>query len=600
MAAYFRGSIWSLVLSALLALALVGCGDGKVNTNVDQSRNDRDETAPNRSDQFFMVPAGERDFIGNVTESVPLKVFLYETETGDAAEGQPISFEIVESDEAQEASLSALNSETGSDGSAAIDLRLGSAPGEVKVRANHESANAVDFTVDIQPLETGDLEITLENAGASSMQLNDIDLRLYRDGDYSCSEFRPLNPREDGELSTYVAGTTNETASFEDLGTRQRFMVTAIGRGDAGQIAGAGCIEDISIEADQVTTKELLLQLIPLNPVGRYDVTSHWDFSQAVAESGSVGSTIMRVLDIFENPGQALYDETVRLLRNFIGIGASVMDTFLSVTGLDDEFVDLVNGVVENNETLRRIRDAGRDLRDVIANLEVHSELTIGKMTSDYEFRGTDNWLGITLYWRWDCDENAPSDCGAINIEADGDGDFGELGVVSSEWRGQLDGYNRMVIQRHPISLRYGRLIMYILNEVILPEMTDGNAHSLSEAFTYWVCDGMGSAITGSDGEICAAGYCVTDDDISGVCENAGSTVFGFADLLVSNLEYDVGLTVGGEADLVETTSDGFVDFLENGIYDGVMQNSDIGQTQGSPVEATWSGERRDFDTDNL
>jgi hypothetical protein len=593
------------VLVALLGLSLVGCGDSSVNTNVDQSRNETNNSSgPRLGDEFLLIPAGEPQIIGNVTESIELKVLLFSRTTGDAVKNQNIAFEIIEPVDGGEASLSSYNSTTAEDGSASVELRLGAQPTSLVVRAEHEASNGVDFEVEVTPLETGDLELTMVNTGASSMPLRDIDIRLYRDGSYSCREFRPLSPRESGELATEVAGTTQQTVSFDGLGTQQRFLVTAVGRGEAGQIAGAGCVEDIGIEADQITRKEILLQLIPLNPVGRYDVTSHWDFSQALEDSGTVGSTIMRVLNVFENPGQTLYDETMNLLQSFLGIGGSALNTFLDLTGLDDQFVGIVNDFVENNDSLRRIRDAGRDLRDVVANLEVHSELTIGKMSSDYEFQGTDNWLGITLYWRWNCDDTSPPDCGAINIQADGDGDFGDLGVLSSTWTGRVVAYNNLQIDAHPLSLRYGQLIMYMLNDVILPEITNGNANSLSEAFSYWVCDGLGTAITGSDGEICVdVGVwdgCVYDQDISGICESASGTVFSFADLLVSNLEYDIGMRIGGEGLLVETTSDGFVDFIEEGVYDGTMQNSDIGQTQASQISATFEAERIDFETDNL
>lgn len=606
MAASYRRISLSLVLSALLGLILVGCGDGKVNTNVDQSRTDdsNNGSGPRLGDDYFLVPAGETHLVGNVTETVTLKVFLYSRSTGDPVPNTSIAYDILEQPEGDAANLSAFNGTTDDEGAAAVDLRLGANEGTIKVRAEHADSNSVDFSVDVRPLETGDLELTMVNTGASVMPLSDIDIRLYRNGDTSCAEFRPLSQRESGELETYVAGTTNERVTFDDLGTRQRFLVTAVAKGTEGQLAAGGCVEDIEIHADDVTEKEILLQLVPLNPVGRYDVTSHWDFTQALEDSGTVGSTIMRVLNLFENPGQTLYDETMNLLQNFLGVGGSAMDTILSVTGLEGQFVGIVNNFVENNDTLRRIRDAGRDLRDVVANLEVHSELTIGKMSSNYEFRGTDNWLGITLYWRWNCDANSPPDCGAIDITADANGDFGDLGVLSSEWTGRVVAYNQLQIDSHPLSLRYGRLIIYILNEVILPQLTDGNAHSMSEAFSYWVCSGLGTAITGSDGEMCIDvavwSGCIYDQDISGVCENASSTVFSFADLLVQNLEYDVGMRIGGEGKLIETTSDGFVDSIVDGVFEGTMQNTDLGQTQASDISATWEAERIDFDTDNL
>ncbi|QDG54709.1 hypothetical protein FIV42_29385 [Persicimonas caeni] len=604
MAAKFRTVSLYLLLIALSGVSLFGCGDGAVNTNVDQSRADEDGTAPQLGDDYFMVPAGATDLIGNVTETVELKVFLYKKTTGEPAFNQNIAFEIIEPVDQTDTTLSAFNSATSEDGGASVDLRLGAQPQTLKVKADHGSSNGVTFTVDIRPLETGDLEITMVNTGASVMQLADIDLRLYRDGDYSCSEFRPLSPREEGDLSTYVAGTISERVKFEELGTRERFMVTAVGRGDRGQIAGAGCIEDIEIRPDEITRKELLLQLIPLNPVGRYDVTSHWDFSQALEDSGAVGSTIMRILDFFENPGQTLYDEVMNLLQQFLGLGGTAMDQFLSLTGLEDDFVNMVNNWINNNDALAPLMRAGQDLRNVVANLEVHSELTIGKMSSNYEFRGTDNWLGITLYWRWDCDANSPPDCGAINIQADADGDFGDLGIMSSEWTGRVAAYNQLQIDMHPLSLRYGRLIMYILNDVIIPELTDGNASSLSEAFSYWICDGLGTSITGSDGEMCVDlavwDGCIYDHQISGFCQNASSTVFSLADMLVRNLEYDLGMRIGGEGVLVETTSDGFVDFIEEGKFDGFMQNADLNQSQASPISADFEAERIDFDTDNL
>jgi hypothetical protein len=595
MAFFSRRISLSLLSVALLGLVLAGCNDGTVNTNAEKRENNGG-TAPQASDQYFMVPAGSTDLLGNVTEPVRLQVFMYSTRTGDAVPDQRISFEIL-SDDSEQATLSAMNGLTDEDGLATVELRPSAEPSQVSVQANHDSANAVDFQVDFEPLETGDLTVTLTNSGASILNLSDIDTRLYRDSQTSCAEFRPLSPRHPDELATYVAGTVNEDVEFNDLGTRQRFMVTAVARGSAGQIAAAGCADGINIDAEQVTEQELVLQLIPLNPVGRYDVTAHWDFTEALADSGTVGSTIVRVLDIFENPGQGLYDELINMIQNFVGVAGVAFDWFMDASGLEGMLVDAINDAIEGNDTLRKIRDAGRDVRDVVANLEVHSELTIGKMSSAYEFRGTDNWLGITLYWRWNCDSTSPPDCGAIEILADGNGDFGELGVLSSEWTGRVTAYNQLQIDMHPLSLRYGRLIQYVLNEVILPEMTDGNANSLGDAFTYWVCDGLVSRVADSNGEVCAGSNCI---DAQYYCETAVSTVFGFADLLVSNLEYDLGMRIGGEGRLVETTSDGFVDFIEDGEFNGYMQNVDLGQQQASPIEATWSAERIDFETDNL
>jgi hypothetical protein len=302
------------------------------------------------------------------------------------------------------------------------------------------------------------------------------------------------------------------------------------------------------------------------------------------------------VLNVFQNPGQAIYDEIINLIENFLsGAVATLIDFLANITGGAQAIQGLINDAIENNDTLRRIRDAGRDLRDVVANLEVRSELTIGKLNSTYEFRGSGNWLGVVLYWRWECDANSPPDCGAIDLAADSNGEIADLGVLSSEWTGRVVGYNQLQIDTHSLTLRYGRLIIYILNDVIIPRLTDNNANSLSEAFAYWIgCPGLADSITGSDGEILG----ITDEQIEGWCGTAVSTIFGFADLLVENLEFDIGLRLGGEGKLFELTSDGRVDEIREGTFNGFMESSEGGAA--SPFSATWDGVRRNNETDGL
>lgn len=588
----FRIRTTALLIAMLFAIA---CGDSTVSGNT-EIRED-DDSAPRLSDEYFMVPASQPDLQVGVSEQRPLSVFLYSKKTGEAVGGQAVTFELLEG--AEGVSLSALSSTTGDDGTGKVDLRAGTEEATVLVRADHPSSNAVDFTIEILPLSIGDLKVTTTNTAPSIMDLTDVEIRLYRDMEFTCDEFRPLFEAPE-PINMGVVARAGEAHTFGELGARTAYVVTGVARGERGQIAGAGCLDGIQLEEDAQKEVELLLQLIPLNPVGTYDVTSHWNFEQAVEDSGTVGSVVVRVLDIFENPGVAIYNEIINLVEALVGgIISGAIDVFLDLTGLDDQFQNMINDFIAGNEALSKLFQAGSDVRDVIANLEVHSELTIGKLSSNYEFRGSDNWLGITLYWRWNCDENSPPDCGAIPLAVDSNGEIGSLGVLSSEWTGRVVAYDQLQIDTHTVSLRYGRLIIYVLNDVILPALTDGNAHSLSEAFAYWIgCPDLAANITGSDGEICALGACVTDDQIESFCSGAVSTIFGFADLLVRGLEFDLGLHLGGEGHLVELTSDGRVDRIEEGEFTGYMQSSEGGMS--SPFSAVWEADKRDEETNGL
>lgn len=562
----------------------IGCADSTVHSNTDLKEGENGN--PSITDEYFMVPASSANVIANVADSTPLEVFLYSKKTGDAAKDQKIGYEIVEAVEGS--SLAALEAITNEQGKASVELRASPNPATITVRASHPSANSVDFIVDVVAMTVGTLEVTPVNT-APSMAMQDIEIRLYRDSEFSCNEFRPFFEQV-APLKTIMVGAAGQAANFENLGTLDKFLITGLARGDRGQIAAAACQDNISLRAETVTQEDLLLQFIDLNPVGQYDVTSNWDFTDAIADSGTIGSIIVRVLNVFENPGRGIYNEIIALVDNlFGGIIGFVVENFLGATGLDDAFEDFINSTIAGNDVLTKIFQAGRDLRDVIANLEVSSRLTIGKISDDFSFRGSDNWTGITLYWRYNCAANAPADCGAIPLVADPDGEIGALGLVSSEWTGRVVAYNQLQIDTHTVSLRYGRLIIHILNNVIIPELTNGNATSLTEAFAYWIgCGSIATSITGNDGELCALGQCITDDQIEGFCDSAVSTIFSFADIAVRGLEFDIGLKLGGEGVLVETTSDGRVDLIEEGKYTGFVSSTDM-TAATSPFSATWT-----------
>src|SRR5690554_4039308 len=129
MASFHSKIMLFLMAFALAGSSLYGCGDAKVSTTVDQSRNADDATAPRLDDKYFMVAGGETHLIGNVTETIPLKVFLYDKVTGAPAPNQIVSYEILEPTAGDEvASLSSYHGTTHEEGSASIDLRLGAQP----------------------------------------------------------------------------------------------------------------------------------------------------------------------------------------------------------------------------------------------------------------------------------------------------------------------------------------------------------------------------------------------------------------------------------------------------------------------------------------
>ncbi len=587
----------------LLALGLAACGDSTLQQRgVGQEQIDPDPVGNNDSNNSvdnnnspdippppegccILIPAGGETRLSVPTfNPVELGVLMFSRETGAPVSNEVISFEVL--DPTGGVALTERQRATDAQGLSKVGFVAGSELREYVVRASTPQANSVEFFVTVEDAPTGDLHITYLNAGESVYEVSPIETKVFQGTVYVCDDFRPLSQLPDSAFQSEVRTASGES-TFENLSVEGTWTVVALGKGEFGQLVAVGCEDDVRIREDEITDVEVVLTLLPLNPVGRYRNVSNWDFTQALESTGNVGSTILQIFNAFENPGQFIYDQVINLVNSFVGsIIGGLVDAFLSVTGLDDVIADAINGFVEGNEFLSRIQRAGLDLRDMVTRLEVISTLTVGKIGSDYQIFGTDDWLGLAVYWRWNCEPNDPPECGRYEISIDPNS---SLNLVYGEWNGRVAAYNELQIYPHTVNLHYGRLIVYLLNEFILPALTDGQAHSLVDAILYWVgCDDLAYGITGSDGEICAVGVCIEADDIESVCNSAVRTVFGLGERLLENLEVESVLEMSGSARLVEMDGDQRVDEIVEGHYDGTINI----QGTRSPFTATFNATR--------
>jgi hypothetical protein len=563
------------------------------------------------TDRFWLVDATSKSTALQVGDVASVAVVLVDAKRGRGVAGEDVEFRL-ESGSAH-GQLTALGVTTDEQGRAEVGLRAGLEPGSLTVVATHPLAQPLRLSAQVVSAPTGHLEIDVTYGATSIMPLHDLDVRLHPEDALTCAEFRPYatNAGAPDVQRVRRLDAPGRTARFEGLPVDEPLVAVAVARGERGQIAAAGCLEGLRVTARAPTRRELVLTLVPLDLDGLYATTSHWDFSAAVEGSGAVGEQILRVLNVFHAPGRALYEEIVSLVTYLVGgvVGGS-LDFFFEQTGLDREFQMLIDQAIQNNGAMCRVREAGRDLRDVIAQLTVHSETSVAGGASGTTLRGRQNWLGLSLYWRGLCDDGylescqpggdgqAPEQrkrpCAEIPLVADASGNIAGLGLLSTEWTGRLTAYDRLEIRQHDVPLRYGRLITLLLNETILPALTDGHAHSLAEAFGYWLkCDGLARSVTGTDGRVCALGRCLYKEDLAQTCESAIAGLFGTADLMLEQLAWETGVSVGGHATAVEVDSDGRVDLLEEGTWTGHIDVTQSGQRgEAAAVSGRWSGER--------
>ncbi|MFU8802293.1 MAG: hypothetical protein ACNA8W_00650 [Bradymonadaceae bacterium] len=577
-----------LVGLSLMLLAATGtaCNDDSGAHHVaDPIRIEPGDTPPIPSvdvpEELLLSIVGEDTLAGEVGSILTISVALTTSETLEGLGEETIEFEIVDSQDGQGHVLASRQVLTNADGQAQNEVQLGTDVGTLTVRATHERAGFVEWTLDVLPLAVADLKVSLVYERPEIMTLQDIDVRLYRSQHMDCSMFLPFGTQA-APLNEATLATVSRTALFQELDTRDHFTLTAVARGDRGQTAASGCLEGIELDSQGLNEADILLELIPLIATGRYDVLSYWDLTNVLAESGPVGSSIVTLFDYFENPGQALYNTLLDQIEQYLGPDETLMLRLaLGAFGLDTLIQDTINGYIDSNDVLSQIRQAGLDLRDTVSKLQVDSILTIGKASHDDELYGEDDWFGLTYYWRRGCDIQADPDCGQFRI---GVGPDSDLGIAGSDWEGRVVNYDWLQIDDHMMSLNYGRIIIHILNNVILPGMTDGNAHSLTEAFAYWIgCDSIAQSLSGTIGIPVAT--------VEAMCLTTVSTVFGFIELVVNGLDYPLDLYISGHGYLINEGGGAQVDLIEDGVFVGYVERND-GSGSSTPADATWTGVR--------
>ncbi len=623
------------VCRALLALGVVGllaaCGDARLSaegeapespggrpvpdggpdTGLDDSGGPDDSgiTPPVGEASCVLIPAVAGDIFVGAGNSITLGVYQYSIATGDPMVDATVGFEILEA--GAQSALSTLRARTDEDGLADVRLIAGAVTETVTVKALSDCARPIEFEVEVMELPSGDLRVGFNYPFRDVYDVSPLQVDLFDSDALNCRDIERDELPPDA-LRTEETGSVAGTASFETLGIETSYTVLVTGFGTYGERAARGCLDGVTLREGAITEVTVDMYLLPLNPPGTYDVLSYWDFRDALSESGEVGRIIVDILDIFEDPGAGIVDFILDLVEEFVGgLISGAISLFLDLTGLDDVIGDAINDLIDSSPLLSDIVTIGRDLRAIIAELEVISKLEIGKVGGDYAVFGIDEWIGLSLYWRLGCDETSPPDCGRFPVVIDGTG----LGLLRGEWTGRVLGYNRLEIDRHPVDFEYGRLILFILEGLVLPAIAGDSCSVDADCDTGLTCntfgrcgpltledlmaaiincDGIGDFVAGGDGDCrCALGACICDDDVEGFCEDFISFAFGgIFTSFVSALSFDSVLEIRGSCTLVNTDADLRVDQLLDGEYVGDIR---IGSAP-TPFTASFCGVREGLD----
>jgi hypothetical protein len=164
------------------------------------------------------------------------------------------------------------------------------------------------------------------------------------------------------------------------------------------------------------------------------------------------------------------------------------------------------------------------------------------------------------------------------------------VNLVFGQFTGRVHSYNRGEFDPHTLDLQYGRLILFVLNNLVLPAIADG-ARNLRDALLNLAnCPGFANGITGGGDCLRLAGICIAErDTIEGWCSSVVGLAGDAAGAIIGNHRLDTRLTVSGRTLFVEETSDLSVDKLTEGEWEGTIRTQN---DEGPPFSGDFEGTR--------
>jgi hypothetical protein len=154
------------------------------------------------------------------------------------------------------------------------------------------------------------------------------------------------------------------------------------------------------------------------------------------------------------------------------------------------------------------------------------------------------------------------------------------MDIIEGKFTGLIHDFDRLDIDNHTIKINYGKLILFVLNEIILPAIT--GEHNLTDAILSFInCAGIADKFSNS----VLDGIGVSESDIEGFCTNGITWIVKPVEFIVGGLALDSQLRLSGKATLVDTDDNLIVDEIIDGDYVGHIE---VDGQEGPAFDGYW------------
>ncbi|MGM0574529.1 MAG: hypothetical protein ACQEXJ_02175 [Myxococcota bacterium] len=429
------------------------------------------------------------------------------TEDGEPVQDQAVNFELVEDPDGV-GHLNTLSAYTNGDGVGGVQVSAANpqiAQFAVKASVDHEGVPPLYFDILITPKGQVPLTVVGEYAG-SNFEVTNYTVRLYRQdgsGSPGCDDLETLYEDTTANWQSPVTNfpqsvSKQEFAGLEEDGT-QMYTILAYSQKPQGDTVLAWGCDDVEGEVKwgYSTTVEVTLEDRPPQYSGTYTVTSVFNLVSALPDE--VEDIVNSVLNIFQSPVGGLLTlacnlgEDVSVLDDLCGFvfddpSEPSLDNLTSTGNIIVDIVDaLIKGAAEGS-TFGDVLTGGGDVADILTAFQVNGTITIAEPPDETGFweEGSivETWDGVTV--KWSLGEN----CNPLTNENCGKKNFSFYAIqdeppVSSTFTAYVENTWDFYIDLHPVDIKYGALLNYIVEAVVLPLLAGDGSDGLPVIDSY-------------------------------------------------------------------------------------------------------------------
>lgn len=462
-------------------------------------------------------------------------------------------------------------------------------------------------TIDLRvyDIPCGCLRTSMTYEGTISM-LKDIEIYVLPE-EFRCntlSATREIN--ESDVIASRTASNMYSEITFDCLPGEKRYTLFAKAGGSSSTcVAATGCYEGMYVSPDVCQDLELELYSTVMNPAGAYDAIDHFDFTNLVKQCAGGETSISGCITGGTDIGRTVCCALAEMIKFFDTPGTTIMEGIRDLVGLwvgsvwVDMVYNLVGDIIANwitdwlrNSSPDWLQDfftIGDDMMGTVTNLELVSDLLLKKVNNDLTVEGTHYWYGMNLFWKFGCDPSAPDyeQCGKIELHLDdyvNDPAF-PMNFLEGKFTAVLADFDKIYLNQHEIKFNYGKLVLYVINEVVIAGLTGGQAHSMLELIFMWLdCKAFSEGTIGDIYEALGIG---NKTDLEDFCRNTMTGLFGFLEAFLNALALDTTLSLTGNARMIDGDCDLVVDQIINGVYTGYVQGDTSQALVTGDFEAT-------------